>query len=132
MEQGCAAAARGQQRVLASFTWGDGTTRPSAVLTTQYLSDIVYDSYMRSECRINARLDKTLARKVSLVQKRTHRSLSQVVQESLTRYCDEELREGGEPLSIFKSAGFVGCADGPADLSAGYKKDLTRSLGRKA
>jgi hypothetical protein len=60
------------------------------------------------------------------------RSLSQVVKESLTRYCDEELSEGGEPLSILKSAGFVGCADGPADLSSGYKKDLTRSLGRKA
>jgi hypothetical protein len=87
---------------------------------------------MPSECRINARLDKALARKVSLVQKRTRRSLSQVVQESLTRYCDEELSEGGEPLSILKSAGFVGCADGPADLSSSYKKDLTHSLGRKA
>jgi hypothetical protein len=87
---------------------------------------------MRSECRINARLDQALARKVSLVQKRTHRSLSQVVQESLTRYCDEELSEDGEPFAILKSTGFVGCADGPADLSSGYKKDLTRSLGRKA
>jgi inactivated superfamily I helicase len=87
---------------------------------------------MRNECRINARLDKALARKVSLVRKRTRRSLSQVVQESLARYCDEALSEGGEPLSILKSAGFVGCADGPEDLSSGYKKDLTRSLGRKA
>ena len=95
------------------------------------MSDIVYDSHMPSQCRINARLDAALARKVGLVQKRTHRSLSQVVQESLTRYCDEELSEGGEPLSILKAAGFVGCADGPADLSSAYKKDLTRSLGRK-
>jgi hypothetical protein len=87
---------------------------------------------MPNECRINARLDKTLARKVSLVQKRTRRSLSLIVKESLTRYCDAELGEGGEPLSILKSAGFVGCADGPADMSTGYKKDLTRSLGRKA
>ena len=101
-------------------------------MTAPDLSDIVYDSYMGSECRINARLDEALARKVGLVQKRPRRSLSQVVQESLTRYCDEELSEGGEPLSILKSAGFVGCADGPEDLSSGYKKDLTRSLGRKA
>jgi len=86
---------------------------------------------MRSECRINARLDKTLARKVSLVQKRTRQSLSQVVQESLTRYCDAELSEGREPLAILKATGFVGCADGPADLSSGYKKHLARSLGRK-
>ena len=95
------------------------------------LSDILYDK-MAGAGRINARLDETLARKVSLVCKRTRRNLSQVVQESLTRYCDEELSEGGEPLSILKSAGFVGCADGPQDLSSGYKKELTRSLGRKA
>ncbi len=96
------------------------------------MSDIVYDIDMPSGSRINARLDEGLARKVSLVQKRTRRSLSQVVKESLTRYCDAELSEGGEPLSILKAAGFVGCADGPADLSSGYKKHLTRSLGRKA
>ena len=92
---------------------------------------MLYDSTMASECRINARLDKTLARKVSLVQKRTRRSLSLIVQQSLTRYCDAELGEGGEPLFILKSAGFVGCADGPEDLSSDYKKALTRSLGRK-
>ena len=87
---------------------------------------------MRSDCRINARLDKELAQKVSLVRKRTSRSLSQVVKESLTRYCDEELRESGQALSILRSAGFVGCADGPEDLSSGYKKALARSLGHKA
>jgi hypothetical protein len=86
---------------------------------------------MLSESRINARLDEALARKVSLVCKRTHRSVSQIVKESLTRFCDEQLCEGGEPLALLKSAGFIGCADGPADLSSSYKKDLTRSLGRK-
>jgi hypothetical protein len=91
----------------------------------------MYDTPMAGASRINARLDSELARKVSLVQKRTRRSLSLIVQESLTRYCDAELGEGGEPLSILTSAGFVGCADGPKDLSTGYKKELTRSLGRK-
>lgn len=100
-------------------------------LTRPGLSDILYDKQMPSQSRINARLDATLARKVSLVQERTRRSLSLIVQESLTRYCDAELGEGGEPLAILKSAGFVGCADGPEDLSSGYKKHLTRSLGRK-
>ena len=95
------------------------------------MSDTLYDTAMASASRINARLDKELARKVSLVQKRTRRSLSLIVQESLTRYCDAELGEGGEPLSILKSAGFVGCADGPEALSTDYKKELTGSLGRK-
>ena len=82
--------------------------------------------------RINARLDDELARRVDLVRKRKRRSVSQIVQESLARYCDQELGEGGEPLAILKSAGFIGCADGPADLSSDYKQALTRSLRRKA
>jgi len=102
------------------------------VLTPSGASDILYDKSMSSESRINARLDKPLARKVSLVCKRTHRSVSQLVKESLTRFCDEQLREGGEPLALLKAAGFVGCVDGPADLSSSYKKELTGSLGRKA
>jgi hypothetical protein len=86
---------------------------------------------LRSATRINARLDDDLARRVDLVRKRKRRSVSQIVQESLTRYCDQELGEGGEPLAILKSAGFIGCADGPADLSVEYKQELTRSLRRK-
>jgi hypothetical protein len=81
--------------------------------------------------RINARLDDELVRKVELVRKRTRRSVSQIVQESLVRYCDQELDQGGDALSILKSAGFLGCADGPADLSSGYKTELSRSLRRK-
>jgi hypothetical protein len=85
----------------------------------------------RAANRINARLDDALAQRVNLVRKRTKRSTSQIVKESLIRYCDQELGQGGEPLSILKSAGFIGCADGPADLSAGYKNELSRSLRRK-
>lgn len=47
------------------------------------------------------------------------------------RYCDQELGRGGEPLAILKNAGFIGCADGPADLSTSYKAELAQSLRRK-
>jgi hypothetical protein len=47
------------------------------------------------------------------------------------RYCDEELGQSGEPLAILKNAGFIGCADGPADLSTSYKAELVQSLRRK-
>ena len=81
--------------------------------------------------RINARLDDELARRVDLVRKRKRRSVSQIVQESLARYCDQELGGGGEALAVLRAAGFIGCADGPADLSSDYKQALTRSLRRK-
>jgi hypothetical protein len=85
----------------------------------------------RAAHRINARLDDELARRVALVHQRKGRSLSQIVKESLARYCDQELGETGEPLAILQAAGFIGCADGPADLSSDYKKELSRSLPRK-
>jgi predicted DNA-binding protein len=81
--------------------------------------------------RINARLDDELARKVELVRKRTNRTVSQIVQESLLRYCEQELADGNDSASILKATRFVGCADGPADLSSTYKTDLVQSLRRK-
>ena len=102
-------------------------------MTTSRLSDSLYDKSMatRSANRINARLDDELARRVDLVRKRKRRSVSQIVQESLSRYCDQELGQDGEPLAILKAAGFIGCADGPRDLSSDYKQELGRSLRRK-
>ena len=88
-------------------------------------------TYM-SSTRINARLDSDLARKVEAVQTRTKKSLTEIVHESLERYCDDELRRDRDAFRILESTGFVGCADGPADLSTNYKQELTRSLQRKA
>jgi predicted nucleic acid-binding protein len=52
----------------------------------------MYDTMSaRPANRINARLDEALAQKVALVRKRTRRSVSQIVKESLVRFCDEEL-----------------------------------------
>jgi hypothetical protein len=96
------------------------------------MSDTLYDTMrVRAANRINARLDDALAQKVELVRKRTRRSVSQIVKESLVRYCDEELGQRGEPLAILNGAGFIGCADGPADLSTSYKTDFAQSLRRK-
>lgn len=85
----------------------------------------------RAAKRINARLDDDLARRVELVRKRKRRTVSQIVQESLARYCDQELGEGERPLTILRAAGFVGCADGPVSLSSDYKQELARLLRRK-
>ena len=96
------------------------------------MSYMLYDM-IRSPAtqRINARLDEALARKVDLLRRRTGRTVSQIVQESLARYCDETLGREDDPLSVLKRAGFVGCADGPADLSKTYKHKLAQSLQSK-
>jgi hypothetical protein len=81
--------------------------------------------------RINARLDPALARRVEAVQRRTGKRLSEIITESLDRYCVATLEEGASPYEALVATGFVGCIDGPVDLSRTYKEELAASLDRK-
>lgn len=81
--------------------------------------------------KINARLDDELARRVAQVQRRTRKPLTQIVKESLARYCDTELAAPDSPLDALMRAGFVGVAEGPSDLSARYKDEFRDLLARK-
>lgn len=85
----------------------------------------------RPSSRVNARLRPALARKLALVHRRTGKSVSEIVSESLERYCDANLG-AGEALEAFESAGFLAAGRGPADLSLNYKRYLTDSLAKKS
>jgi hypothetical protein len=82
--------------------------------------------------RINARLDRELARKVAAVQRRTKKGLSQIVKESLELYCEARLHDPGHPYEALRASGFIGCAEGPPDLASSYKEELAASLARKS
>jgi hypothetical protein len=84
-----------------------------------------------SSTRINARLGAELSRKLAAVQRRTKQPLTDIVTASLELYCDKALATGGS-FAALCDAGFVGCADGPRDLSENYKEELTRGFGSKA
>jgi len=75
--------------------------------------------------RINARLPPRLAEKLSELQKRTGKSVTELLQAALEQYYDTSsaTERPGELL-----ADFVGCVDGPPALSSTYKKALRRSL----
>ncbi len=79
---------------------------------------------------INARVDKTLAERIAVVRKRTGKSLTEVIEESLAQYCDRHVTEN--PADILGACGFIGCADGPPELSVRYKDELRRGFGKKA
>jgi hypothetical protein len=78
--------------------------------------------------RINARLPPRLAERLSELQKRTGKSVTELIQEALEKYYDAS-RATSRPGDLLDS--FVGCADGPPALSTTYKKELRRSLERK-
>jgi hypothetical protein len=97
-----------------------------AVDSRPALSYATYDMTVR----INARVDKKLADRIAAIRRRTGKSLTEVIEESLAQYCESHVAES--PADILDTSGFIGCADGPPELSARYKDELRRGLGKKA
>ena len=82
--------------------------------------------------RINARLSIESARKVAYLERREGASTTEVVREAIDRFYAAVVDESESPALLLARAGFIGCADGPADLSRDYKAELSRSLRKKA
>jgi len=82
--------------------------------------------------RINARLSPELARKAAYLERRLNLSTTEVIHRAIDRYYAEVSEEAGRAEEILARAGFVGCSEGPADLSRSYKEELARSLEKKA
>lgn len=80
--------------------------------------------------RINARLPAEVARKVAYLQSVTGASATLVLRDSIERYYAQMTSETGSPSQLLE--GFVGCVEGPRDLSSSYKAELLRSLKKKA
>ena len=57
-------------------------------------------------------------------------SLSQVLESSIERYCDDEL-EAGAPWKVLRECGFVAIGAAEPGLSGGYKEALRGILARK-
>jgi len=74
--------------------------------------------------RLNARLDDDLAEKLERLQRRTKKNVTEIVRESIELYARMAEDEPNRTRSRFESAGFVGCAEDDADLSASYKRLL--------
>lgn len=70
--------------------------------------------------RVSARLNPEVARKLADLQRRTGKSVSEVLAESIERHHAAVTAEG-EASTLLEQAGFVACGDGPADLSRTYK-----------
>ncbi|MBS4095741.1 MAG: CopG family transcriptional regulator [Sulfuricella sp.] len=81
--------------------------------------------------RVNARLDDNLAYKLDYLVHAEGLSVSDVVKESIDRYYEAARASQSGALEIFEHNGFIGCAEGDADLSVNYKQSLSDSLQAK-
>ena len=80
--------------------------------------------------RLNARIDAPLAKKVAALRRATKQTTTGVVRAALERYF-EAISRDAQPYALLSESGFIGCADGPADLSSSYKNELASSLKTK-
>jgi hypothetical protein len=81
--------------------------------------------------RLNARLDDDLAAKLAALRRATKQSTTEVVRSALELYHDTVVRRVGSAAAIFDEEGFVGCSDGPADLSERYKAYAAKGVAKK-
>ncbi len=79
--------------------------------------------------RVNARLDLERQRKLEEIARRTGLSVSDILKEAIDVY-HERLAES-VATARRELEGFIGCADGPEDLSDSYKAQLAESFERK-
>ena len=81
--------------------------------------------------RISARLSAATAEKLTRIIEATNSNMSEVLAQAIDRYFTEAVKRQAGGWKALEKSGFVGCAQGPADLSENYKNYLTESLSKK-
>ena len=81
--------------------------------------------------RVNARLDESVAAKLSELQSLTGLSASDVLKRAIDCLHREHLASVHNRLHDLLSSDFIGCAAGPRDLAKEYKQHLTEDLAEK-
>jgi len=80
--------------------------------------------------RINARLDSESEERLRCLEKETGLSVSEIVRRAIECFYLTLRSENADPGRTLMQTGFIGCAEGPSDLSTRYKQAL-RGLNRK-
>lgn len=81
--------------------------------------------------RINARLDEDHRRKLEHLMRATESRVSDVIKQAIDALYDRVEQSGGHPEELLARSGFVGCGEGPEDLSIQYKEELKETIAVK-
>lgn len=83
--------------------------------------------------RINARLDEQSEQDLLFIKEKTGETVTQIIKELLTtkaEYLRAKHKPGSKMQALLQSD-FVGCAEGPEDLSVNYKEYFYQGLKEK-
>ena len=78
--------------------------------------------------RVNARLDDARTAKLRQLQSSLRINASEVVKLALDLLHKEQCEGMGAKTKALLASDFVGCAEGPENLSSRYKQQLTQAL----
>lgn len=81
--------------------------------------------------RINARLEQEYMDKLEVLKSQQHSSITHVLKCAIDEYYASHVLVSSKQREALLASGFIGCADGAADLSESYKDHLTSSFGDK-
>lgn len=81
--------------------------------------------------RINARIEEEQAKKLESLKQTEHMTTTQVVKQALDYYFEHKKLKHKSGIQQLLDSNFIGCAEGPEDLSENYKEYLAQSLEQK-
>lgn len=81
--------------------------------------------------RINARLDEDHRRKLEYLMRATGSRVSDILKQAIDVLYARTEQSEGRPEKLLTRARFVGCGDGPEDLSSRYKEELKKTVAPK-
>lgn len=81
--------------------------------------------------RVNARLDEERVAKLHQLQSSLRTNASEVVKRALDLLHKEQCEGMGRKTKALLASDFVGCAEGPEDLSSRYKQGFSEALEEK-
>lgn len=81
--------------------------------------------------RINARIDEKQVKQLEHIKQREQITTTQVVKRALDLYFQQHKVKKRLKIEQLLSSEFVGCAEGPADLSDNYKQFQSKTLNEK-
>ena len=81
--------------------------------------------------RINARLENDYAEKLEYLKKQTQLSTTEIVKQAIDLLYRQSKSKTSKKIKALLESDFIGCGEGPEDLSTHYKQYLTESLAKK-
>ena len=81
--------------------------------------------------RINARLDETALKQLDYIHTTTRQNVTEIIRHSLDLYYQQLKNQKSNHLTELLASDFIGCVEGPDDLSSEYKSCLSDTLNDK-